>query len=191
MLFTGGCGFVNIGLWLQKKPIRRNLMVLGHMIYGANFDHRNETLHDQEMSRAVIVALSCWNHILVPSISSNLGRRNCIIMQRYRAPVTVISWPASFSIKYGPLMPPARNPHQTVTRCGCIYFSTITCGFCEPQIRQFWRLTKPSRWKCASSLNMTLLEKSASNNTGQHVFWWLWFDNGLPIYFTCWNRKSL
>jgi len=29
-------------------------MVLGHTIQGANSDHRNERLHDQEMSRAVI-----------------------------------------------------------------------------------------------------------------------------------------
>ena len=38
-------------------------------------------------------------------------------------------------------MPPAQNPHQTVTRCGCIYFSLITRGFSEPQTRQFWRLS--------------------------------------------------
>lgn len=28
-------------------------------------------------------------------------------------------------------MPPAHNQHQTVTRCGCICLSGITCGFSE------------------------------------------------------------
>ena len=71
----------------------------------------------------------------------------------------------SLSKKYGLMMPPAQNPHQTVTPCGCICFSLITRGFSEPQTRQFWRLIKPSRWKCASSI--ILLEKPAS------TFWWL------------------
>ena len=56
-------------------------------------------------------------------------------------------------------MPPAQNPHQTVTcwhSYGCICSSLITRGFSESQTRQFWRLTKPSRWKCALSLRIIL-----------------------------------
>ena len=59
----------------------------------------------------------------------------------------------------------ASCPKSTPNNCECICFSLITRGFSEPQTRQFWRLIKPSRWKCASSI--ILLEKPAS------TFWWL------------------
>ena len=59
----------------------------------------------------------------------------------------------------------ASCPKSTPNNCGCIYFSLITRGFSELQTRQFWRLTKLSRWKRASSI--ILIEKSAS------TFWWL------------------
>ena len=48
-----------------------------------------------------------------------------------------------------------------------VCFSQITHEFSEPQTWQFWRLTKPSMWKCASSLRIISLEKLAS------TFWWL------------------
>ena len=98
------------------------------------------------------VASFCWNHILAISISLNFGRKNCIIMSPYRAPLIVAACSALFSKKYNPMMPVVQNAYQTVTRCRCICFSLITCEFPEPQTRQFWRLTKSSKWKCASSL---------------------------------------
>src|ERR1044071_5460354 len=49
--------------------------------------------------------------------------------------------------KNGPMMPLDQNPHQTVTRCGCIGFSSTACGFSVPQIRQFCLFTYPLRWK--------------------------------------------
>ena len=101
------------------------------------------------------VASSRWNHVSAASMSSNFGRKNRVIASRYRAPLTVAARPASFSKKYDPMMPSAQNPRQTVTRCGCVCFSLIARGF--SQTRQFCRLTKPSRWKCASSLRIIYL----------------------------------
>ena len=74
----------------SNNPIRRNLMVLNRTIQGANSDHRNERVHNQEMSRAVInrfidctargiVLLKPCHIILVTSISSNFGGKNRVI----------------------------------------------------------------------------------------------------------------
>ena len=129
----------------SNNPIRRNLMALHRTIQGANSDHRNERVHDQEMSRTVIESFHrlCGNCVSAASMSSNFGRKNRVIASRYRAPLTVAARPASFSKKYDPMMPSAQNPRQTVTRCGCVCFSLIARGF--SQTRQFCRLTKPSR----------------------------------------------
>ena len=43
--------------------------------------------------------------------------------------------------KNGPMMPPYRNPHQTVTCCKRIDLTMITFGFSEPQMWQFCLLT--------------------------------------------------
>ncbi|GFS83827.1 hypothetical protein NPIL_482561 [Nephila pilipes] len=48
-------------------------------------------------------------------VHTHLGRKNCVIMSRYRAPVTFTASPASLSKKYSPKMSSTRNPHQTVT----------------------------------------------------------------------------
>ena len=69
---------------------------------------------------------------------------------------TVTAAPCSFFKKNGPMMPPYQNPHQTVTRCGCIGFSIMTFGFSEPRIRQFCLLTLltfcPNNLKCTEKL---------------------------------------
>ena len=126
-------------------------------------------MHDQEMSRAVIVSFhwlyGTW-HRLVETIHWShqyhriSAERTVLSCHDIEHHLTVAAWPASFSKKYGPTMLPAQNPHQTVIRCGCICFSLITRGFSET--RQFCRLMKPSRWKCASSLRIISLEKAAS-----------------------------
>ena len=51
--------------------------------------------------------------------------------------------------KTGPIMPLDQNPHQTVTRFGCVGFSMYSFGFSVPQMRQFCMFTKPSRSKWA------------------------------------------
>ena len=58
--------------------------------------------------------------------------------------------------KNGPMMPSYQNPHQTVTRCGCIGFSMMTFGFSESQMRQSCLLTLltfcPGNRKCTEKL---------------------------------------
>ena len=91
------------------------------------------------------IAPSYWNHKLAISISSNFGRKNCIIMSQYRVSLTVAAWPTSFLKKYDPIMPPVQNPHQIVTLWMHLFFANYTWVL---RTRQFWWLTKPSRWKC-------------------------------------------
>ena len=126
-----------------NNSIRRNLMVLndlGNQFWSPKRERkttRNVSYSNWIVSLAVWhVASSCWNYILATSILSNFGRKNCVITSRYRAPLTVATWPVLFSKKYGQMMPPAQNPYQTVIRCGCICFSLIT-RFSKPQTRQF------------------------------------------------------
>ncbi|GFX85890.1 hypothetical protein TNCV_2472921 [Trichonephila clavipes] len=57
-------------------------------------------------------------------------------MPLYRSPLTVTLWPSSFSKKYGPMIPPALEAHQTVSFCGCNGVSTYTCGLASLQMRQ-------------------------------------------------------
>ena len=56
-------------------------------------------------------------------------------------------------------MPLDQNPHQTVTRLGCIGFSMYTCGFSVPQMPQFCLLTYSPRSKWASSEKMIFFPK--------------------------------
>jgi len=51
-------------------------------------------------------------------------------------------------------VPPAQNPHQTVTFWGCIITWWTSCGLVSSHIRQFCLLTQPFIQKCASSLKM-------------------------------------
>ena len=58
-----------------------------------------------------------------------------------RISVTVIAAPCSFLKKNDLMTPPDQNPHQKVTRCGCISFSMIMFVFSEPQMQHFCLLT--------------------------------------------------
>ena len=49
--------------------------------------------------------------------------------------------PCSFSKKNFPIMPLDQNPHQRVTRFGCVGFSIYACGCSVPQMRQFCLFT--------------------------------------------------
>ena len=78
--------------------------------------------------------------------------------------MTVTASPCSFSKKNSPIMPLDQNPHQTVTRFGCVGFSMYACWFYMPQMRQFCLFTYPPRSKWASSEKMIFfLPKSASS----------------------------
>ena len=102
----------------SNNSIRRNLMVLNHTIWGQFWSPKREStrLGNVSCNNWIVslvvrhVASSCWNHIWATSISSNFGRKNCVIVLRYRTPLTVAAWPASFSKKYNPMMPLAQNP---------------------------------------------------------------------------------
>ena len=67
--------------------------------------------------------------------------------------------PASFWKKYGPMIPPDQNPHQTVTFSGCIWSWCISHGLVSSQIRQFCLFTYPFIQKWGSSLKMIYLAK--------------------------------
>ena len=72
--------------------------------------------------------------------------------------------PCSFSNKNDPIIPLDQNPHQIVTRFGCVGFSMRGCGFSVPQTRQYCLFTYPPRSKWASSEKMIFfLSKSASS----------------------------
>ena len=90
-----------------NNPIRRNLMALNHTIQGANSDHRNERVQDQEMSRTVIESF----HRLVETTSISFNQKELCYRVAISSTITVSARPASFSKKYGPMMPPGQNPH--------------------------------------------------------------------------------
>ena len=67
--------------------------------------------------------------------------------------------PCSFSKKNDSIMPLDQNPHQIVTRFGCVGFSIYACGVSPPQMRQFCLFTYPPKSKWASSENMIIFAK--------------------------------
>ena len=72
-------------------------MVLNHMIEGANSDHRNERVHNQKMSHAVIELFhwlySMWHRLVETTYWLHqyhpISAERNVIMLRYRAPLTV------------------------------------------------------------------------------------------------------
>ena len=56
-------------------------------------------------------------------------------------------------------MPLDQNPHQKVTRFGCVGFSMYACEISVPQMRQFCMFTNPPRSKWASSEKMIFFAK--------------------------------
>ena len=68
---------------------------------------------------------------------------------RYRAALTVAAWPAIVLKKAwsDDAFCPKSAPNSDAL------WVLITGGFSKLQTRQFWRLTKPSRWKCVSFLS--------------------------------------
>ena len=56
-----------------------------------------------------------------------------------------------------------QNPHQTLTRFGCVRFSIYAWGFSVPQMWQFFLFTYPPRSKWAFSKKLMFLPKSTSS----------------------------
>ena len=79
------------------------------------------------------VAPCCWNQILPISSSSIFVNENSFNMARLRSLLTLTASPSSFSKKNYPIIPLDQNPHQRLTRFGCVGFSMYACGFfCAP-----------------------------------------------------------
>jgi len=63
----------------------------------------------------------------------------------------VMATSASFWKKYGPMIPPDQNPHQTVTFSGCVWSWCISRELISSQIRQFCLFIYPFIQNWASS----------------------------------------
>ena len=100
------------------------------------------------------VAPSYWNQMLPISSSSIFVNKNSVNMARSQSLLTITASPCSFSKKNYPIMPLDQNPHQTVTRFGCIGFSVYACGFSVPQMQQLCLFTYPPRSEWASCEKM-------------------------------------
>ena len=75
--------------------------------------------------------------------------------------------PCSFSKKKKKnylIMPLDQNPHQTVTRFGCVGFSMYACGFSVSQMRQFCLFTYPPKSKQASSEKIIFFDDDFQSN---------------------------
>ena len=71
-----------------------------------------------------------------------------------------------------PIMPLDQNPHQTVTRFGCVAFSIYACGFSVPQMRKCSLFAYPPKSKRTSSEKMIFAKiaffcKSIAGNISQ------------------------
>ena len=110
------------------------------------------------------VVPSCWHQMLPPNVANillfNFCEQKFVQHGPKRAPLTVMASYCSFSKKNGLIMPLNQNPHQTLTRFGCIGFSMHACGgFSVPQMRQFCLFTYPPRSKWASSEKEIFFDK--------------------------------
>ena len=89
--------------------------------------------------------------LLKPNVANILLFQFLWIKIRLNGPITTaIDWTTSscsFSMKNGPILHLEQNPHQTVTRFGCVGFSMYACGFSVLQMRQFCLFTYPPRSK--------------------------------------------
>ena len=118
------------------------------------------------------VASSVWHHkaiLLKPNVANILLFNFCeqkFVQQR--SPLSVTASPCSISKKNVPIMFLNQNPHQTVTRFGCVGFSMYACGFSVPQMRLFRLFTYTPRWKwgifCKSTCH-NISQRCSSVNT--------------------------
>ena len=107
------------------------------------------------------VAPSCWNHtfcFLILRLRSS-GSKKLLIIPMYRAEFTVV---VIFLKKYRPMTPTLPVAQQTVTFGLCNGLSCTSWGFCGAQYRKFCLFTEPFRWKCSSSLIMTIASSRSS-----------------------------
>ena len=105
--------------------------------YNAIFRNRAENIECSfgcVASTAVLLKPNVAN-ILLSSIFVN---KISFSLARQRSPLTATASPCSFSKKNGLIMPLDQNPHQTVTRFGCVGFSMYAgVGFLCPKCDNF------------------------------------------------------
>lgn len=81
-----------------------NRVVCGYIIHRANDFPRLYWLFYRNSVSYILdvwhVTSSCWDHMLFTSLTSDLGRKNGVIIARYWAPIKVITWPDSSLTKY-------------------------------------------------------------------------------------------
>ena len=141
LYFTNG--LTNINIIMRSSKTRRKILSLASAVWH--------------------VAPSCWNQMLPISSSSIFVEQKFV----QHSPITIAIDCNGLSLlifeKNGPIMPLDRNPHQIVTRFGCVGFSMYASGFSVSQMRQCCLFTYPPRSKWASSEKMFFfLPKSAS-----------------------------
>ena len=90
------------------------------------------------------VASPVWHVLLKPNVA------NILLFNFYEQK----------SVHHGPItIATDCNPHQTVTRFGCVGFSIYACGVSVLQMRQFWLFTYPPRSKWALSEKIIFFAK--------------------------------
>ena len=96
------------------------------------------------------------------SSSSIFVNKNLFNMTGQRSPLTVTASPCSFSKQNGRIMLLGQNPHQTMTRFGCVRFLMYACEFSVAQMRQFCLFTYQDQNKLYLK-RWFFLSKSASS----------------------------
>jgi len=94
-----------------------------------------------------------------------------------------MAMPTSFWKKYGSMIPPDQNPHQTVTFSGCIWSWYISRGLVSSQIRQFCLFTYHSKMGLIAKddlfdeiwVNFQLLQNPISEHTALSMIVYLKF----------------
>ena len=111
-------------------------MVLNHMIQGTSSDHRNERVHDQEMSHAVIELFGCTTCGIVLLKPYWPDQYHSISAERIVAISSTINSCCLTSLilkKVWSDNASCQNPHQTVTRCG-LFFANHTWVLRTPNV---------------------------------------------------------
>ena len=110
------------------------------------------------------VAPSCWNYLISKSYSSIEGKQNRL-SYNHNAPNWW--WQSSHHCFQRSQVQSDQRVHHTVTISLCNDLFSLTWGFWEPQIQQFYLLIYPPSVKCASSLKKSLFEKLTSHRVVQ------------------------
>ncbi|GFU78773.1 hypothetical protein TNCV_4401591 [Trichonephila clavipes] len=104
--------------------------------------------------------------------------RNEKVSNHGSIPITIDCNVVAFIVlkKYGPMIPPAHEAHQTVSFSGCNGVSTYTCGLASLQMRQFYLL------RCDQRRDIRLLAGNIKYRLRGSIV--------VPSYVVCRQRPS-